>query len=609
MLRTDGLLETLKNVSRYGRWIVGGRLEPILDPATHAWRGWRGEVLEDLPSTGSMISVVCAVYNTDPWLLRACVESVVLQKYASWELLLVDDGSTRPETMATIEELAGRDPRIKVSRLPDNSGIATATNTGIRLATGTHVAFLDHDDLLHSEALARCASHLEGADLIYTDEDKITETGLHFDAVYKPSWSPRLLLSKNYVNHLVLVRLELLTELGGLRDDVPGAQDLDLLLRLSELPLNVVHIPDVLYHWRSTETSVAQSPQAKQYAEASGLRAVADAISRRGWDGDASLGTGAPFDYRVRWRARPDTPLVKIVIPTRDRVDLLAEVVDGVLHRTDGVRTHVVVVDNGSRDGDAIAYLDDLSNRPDVTVHRVDDSFNYSALCNQGAAVGPKAEFLLFLNNDIEIVHRNWLQQLLGWMVDPQVSAVGSKMVYPDGRIQHAGVVLGMGGMAEHFAAGLPDAPRLGMHHDQAREVSCVTAACVLVRAKAFHAVGGFQELLPVDFQDVDLCLRLGEAGGVLIYDPTYPVVHLESVSRGVVPSSPYTVSRMLFWWSDKLKAEDPYYSPHLSLLSQDFGLRRPQESPTLFSKRLEPRYSIWVPLWRTEDGTSNNVT
>jgi GT2 family glycosyltransferase len=286
-----------------------------------------------------------------------------------------------------------------------------------------------------------------------------------------------------------------------------------------------------------------------------------------------------------------------VVIPTRDRVKLLRTSVTGVLQRTDGVGVHLVVVDNGSVKPKTLVYLEEIGARDDVTVVRHDDAFNYSRLINLGVGAGPETPAVLLLNNDIDIHHRPWLQQMAGWLADPGVVAVGTKLMLPNGLIQHAGVVTGIGGVAGHYALEWKDTPILGNLHDQAREVNCVTAACMLVRTEAFNAAGGFNEDLPIDFQDVDFCLRLRSAGGIIMYDPTYPLTHDQGATRGLHrASNAYTLTRMRFMWGDVIDAGDPYYNPNLTL--RDHSLR-----PAPLSRDTEQRRKRLQPRWTDNTG------
>ena len=604
-LRNEGLRRTTGKAARYTRrrlaapfrkrrWRLAPRTHRNVPTLRQEIRAYRRLRPLPEPDPGTLFSVVCPVFDTDPTMLRAAVRSVRRQTYPTWELLLVDDGSSAPGTRKALRRAARR-RRVRVLRVDANRGIAAATNLGIESAAGEYVVFLDHDDELAPTALEWCAACPPAADLVYSDEHKIDRRGRPSGAFHKPSWSPRLLLGLNYVNHLTCVRTDLLRRVGGLRPGFEGAQDHDLLLRLSEQTLTVAHLPNLLYRWRSWGGSVAGRAASKVAAEQAGLRALQEAIDRRGWNARAGLGAGSPFSYRVHWLPAHPAPLVKVVLPTRDRLRLLKAAVDGVLHRTDGVTVHLVVVDNGSAKPRTLEYLRRLAeDNPNVTVVRHDDAFNYSRLVNLGAGAGPEAPYLLLLNNDVVVHHRAWLQQMVGWMVDPAVTAVGTKLLFPDGRIQHAGVVTGIGGIAGHYALEWKDTPILGNLHDQAREVNCATAACLLVRASAWKELGGFNEDLPVDFQDVDFCLRLRtRLGGIILYDPTYPLTHDQGSTRGLQrASNAYTLTRMRFLWGEVIDAGDPYYNPHLTLLdhslraavlSRDAGLRR---------KRLRPRFT-----------------
>ena len=597
-LRRDGVVKTAVRVVR---WVLRRITAPFRPapkgdpppPTLERWLEMYGRLRPDPPVTGGpLFSVVCPVYDTDPKMLSAAVGSVRAQTYPVWELLLVDDGSTRPETLETLAAAAAADRRVRVLRHEENVGIGANTNRGIEAAGGEYVVFLDADDELAPTALEWCATATPRADIVYSDEYKIDARGAPSSPFFKPAWSPRLLLGLNYVNHLTCVRTTLLRDAGGFRPGFDGAQDHDLLLRLSEREPVVAHLPNLLYRWRSWPGSTAGRAGSKVWAEEAGLRALGEAIERRGWDAEAGLGAGAPFNYRVRWRPADPAPGVTVVIPTRDRLDLLREAVYGVLNLTDGADVHLVIVDNGSRLAETAAYLEELAADERVTVIRHDDAFNYSRLVNLGVAAGPGTPYVVLLNNDVVIHHRAWLSQLLGWMTDPRVAAVGTKLLFPDGRIQHAGVIVGLGGVAGHYALGHKEKPVLGNLHDQAREVDCVTAAAMLVRASAWREVGGFNEDLPLDFQDVDFCLRLREhARGIIVYDPTYPLTHDQGASRGNKgASSGYTISRMMFIWNGRLR-RDPYYNPHLTQVKHTLELGQIPAAEHHRRARLLPRF------------------
>jgi glycosyltransferase involved in cell wall biosynthesis len=592
---------TWRVVADYAKWKMHGSPVEILERASPTYEAWMGAYANLRPQRSIThpnvgFSIICPVYNTPPRLLNECVGSVLDQTHENWELILVDDASTSTTTREMLAAAQTRDRRIRLVTLDENGGIGAATNAGIGAAGNDYTVFMDHDDRLAPGALEWLSTCCPVADLVYTDEDKITEDGEHWGPFFKPSWSPRLLLGLNYINHLTCVRTSLLNDVGGILPGTDGVQDHDLLLRLSERDITVAHVPFVAYHWRAWSESVAGNPSSKVEVEARGLEMVQRAIDRRGWNARASLGDGAPFNYRVLFNEPVEQPTVKIIIPTRDHLRMLRQTVDGVFNRTDGIDFHLVVVDNGSVKPKTLAYLDALAHDHDnVTVVRIDDAFNFSVLCNAGAVAGPETPYLLFLNNDIEILHREWLQQLVGWLdADPGVVGVGAKLLFPDRSIQHAGVIIGFGGIAGHYAAREPNQPSLGNLHDQAREVACVTAACMLVRTEDFKTVDGFNETLHLDFQDVDFSLRLRtELGGELLYDPTYPMIHLESATRGSAgASNGYTVARMRFLWGDLLSSEDPYYSPHFSLNHHDFTLRDLPDDEGDLREHIEARWT-----------------
>ncbi|MGZ8786295.1 MAG: glycosyltransferase family 2 protein, partial [Acidimicrobiia bacterium] len=557
--REGGLRGLLATARSYGQWRLHGR---PTEAGSVAYEDWVAAYRDARPGnpggSDTLFSIICPVYDTPPDLLQECCDSVIGQTYGKWELLLVDDASNRADTRQLLEGVEQQDGRIRVITRSVNGGISAATNDGIAEASGTYLVFLDHDDRLVLTALEWIATCTPEADLVYTDEDKIDETGKRFAPFFKPAWSPRLLLGVNYLNHITCIRTDLVRQAGGLRSEFDGAQDHDLLLRLSDQPLNVAHIPHVLYHWRAWDESVAGMPSSKLHVEQRGIRAIQQAIDRRKWNATAGLGNGSPFNYRVHWKPLGDPPLVKIVIPTRDRVGLLKRALEGVFNRTDGVDVHVVIVDNGSVKPKTMDYLEYLvSSRDDVTVTRIDDAFNYSRLCNEGVRCGPETDYVLLLNNDVEVLHRRWLLQLSGWLRDPQVVGVGPKLRFSDGTIQHAGVILGFGGIAGHYGGYMPDHPQLGNLHDQAREVACLTAACLLVRKRAFEDVRGFDERYWNGYEDIDLCFKLQEKGGKLVYNPESVLIHHESVSGPERFSKiPKNISLLHQKWLGKIKPD-----------------------------------------------------
>jgi GT2 family glycosyltransferase len=526
-----------------------------------------------------LISVVVPVYRPPIEYLRAALESVRRQTYARWELCLAD-ASDCAEISRLLRELAARDPRVRLRELPENLGIAGNTNAALALARGDFVAFLDHDDELAPFALFEVASALAAspdADLVYSDEDKLDARGRRTQPHFKPDWSPEHLLSRNYVCHLAVVRRTLLEDLGGLRLGFDGAQDHDLILRVSERTKRIVHVPEVLYHWRMHAGSAAQTADAKPDASEAGRRAVEEHLRRVGTPAEVTH-REVPGLYRVRYRLG-ERPLVSAIIPNRDQAARLRRCLDA-LRDNDDANLEVLVVENGSTRDETFELYREVAGR---TGHRLlawKEPFNYSAV-NNHAARHARGELLLFLNNDVEGVHRSWLAPMVELAVQPGVGAVGAKLLYPDRTIQHGGVIIGMQGAAGHSHLRFPaDAPgymrRLRFPHN----CSAVTGACLLVPRRVFEQVGGFDEAFELAFGDIDLCLVIRRAGYRIVWTPDAELVHHESSTRGYedTPEKRLRFGREveLFArkWRDTLAAGDPYYSPHFSLDRCDWVLR-----------------------------------
>jgi GT2 family glycosyltransferase/LmbE family N-acetylglucosaminyl deacetylase len=547
-------------------------------------------LIEDIPSLEEarelldqmerkpLISIIMPTYNTQTEFLRQAIASVKGQMYPQWELCIADDGSDREETLNFLKGI--RDERIKIRFLSENGGISAASNAALETARGEYVTFLDHDDLLPPHALLKVAltinAHPE-ADIIYNDEDKIDEYGNHVEPFLKPDWSPDLFLSTNYVCHLLVYRKDLLDSTGGFRSDFDGSQDYDLLLRATEKTGNVYHIPHVLYHWRKTSTSCASDSQAKPEAAQAGIRALQGAMERRNIAAQILPGP-FPTTYRVNYSLRGH-PRVGVIIPNKDKIDLLSKCIGSLTAKTGYENYEIIIVDNGSREENTRAYYKELEEKHGVRILSFPHPFNFSAMNNLGAQ-DATGEYLLFLNNDIEIVHGEWMEALLEHSQRKEVGAVGAKLLFPDRKIQHAGVILGVGGVANHAFMGLPDDEPgyFGFPH-LIRNVSAVTAACLMMRKEVFEEVGGFDEThLPVAFNDVDLCLRVRRAGYLIVYTPYAKLIHHESSTRGkediYTPRFVQETQYMKKKWGELL-AEDPYYNPNLSLDATDFRPRR----------------------------------
>jgi GT2 family glycosyltransferase len=484
-----------------------------------------------------LVSILCPVYRPDHGAFLEAIDSVIGQSYRNWELILVDDAGKDDRITASLNRLARADRRIRVFAQAKNGGISAATNRALAEARGEVIAFFDHDDLLDPLALevmlrARTAT---GARLLYSDEDKINPGGHVSEPNFKPDFNYRLLLDQNYICHFVLADAALVRESGGFDTRYDGAQDHEFLLRLTEMlgAHEIHHVPEILYHWRISETSTAGSAAAKPQAALAGEAAVAAHLKRRQIPAKVAR-RGALTCYRTRFGFRDD-PGVSILIPFRDHIDLTRQCVKAIRAHTAGVKFEIILLDNWSQSLEAEKFCAEQANHPDTRVLRIAEPFNYSRINNRGAQAAAYP-FLLMLNNDVFVSHPDWLRTLLNEaLADPSVGAVGAKLLYPNGTVQHAGVVIGVGGIAEHAFRGIPgDGPGYLARAISTADVGAVTAACMLVRREAFDRVGGFDEAeLTVAFNDVDLCIKLREAGYRIVFTPDCIAEHRESLSRG----------------------------------------------------------------------------
>lgn len=551
---------------RYGIWVRKN------EPKKVQWKFqaiWATKFLSYRPK----FSIIMPVYNTLPSHLAAAVESVRAQSYPFWELCIADDGSTDVAVKDRLREYAARDQRIKVKFLAHQLGIAGASNAALDLATGEFVAFLDHDDELAPWALYEVARTLNAEpdlDIVYSDEDKLDESGQRTDPFFKPEFSPETLLGMNHIGHLLVVRRRLIEEVGRFRPGFDGSQDYDLVLRLTERTPRVRRVPKVLYHWRQAPGSVARDISAKSYAVKAAVQAIEDALRRRGLAG--TVEPLWPGLYRVRWQLR-DQPLVSIIIPVRDRVDVFKRAVNSIFEKSTYRNWELLIVDNRSCEPATLDFFAELSTLPNVRILKYDAPFNFSRI-NNLAATEARGGVLLFLNNDIEVVTPNWLEELLGFALQPEIGAVGAKLLLPDGRIQHGGVVLGLSGGADHAFYGLPaDQPGYFGLAMVARNCSAVTAACLMTRREVFEKVGGFDPALDVAFNDVDLCLRVLAAGYRVVWTPFAVLYHYESSTRR--KAHPIENTRyFLRKWADLIRRGDPYYNPNLALDRFDFNIK-----------------------------------
>ncbi len=515
------------------------------------------------------ISIVTPVFNTPVAWLTECVESVLAQAYEKWELILVDDNSTDPETLKVLHALGARDSRIVVANNEKKQGgISAASNRGLALAEGEWVGFLDHDDLLEPDALFHNVKWLQDhrdADLIYSDEDKLTEQG--FDSpIFKPDWSPDYFLSCNYICHFTLIRRELLRKIGGFRSEFDGAQDYDLFLRIIEQTSRIDHIPRVLYHWRRSLASTADNIRRKPGSLETGRLALEAHLERQKESGHVTV-DWSTHAYWIK-RQLTEAKRISIIIPVRDRVDLLVRCLDSLTSKTNYAPYEIVVVDNDSQSEEARTYFSHFKHK----LLRYSGPFNFSAI-NNFAVEQTDSPWLLFLNNDTEVIEGDWLTMMAEQVQRFEVGAVGSRLLYQDDTVQHAGIVVGVGGIAEHAFRGWPaEAPGVCRQLQTTRNYSAVTGACLLTRREVFDEVGGFdEERLPVTFSDVDLCLKIRRAGYRIVYVPFAKLYHHESGTRRPAVE-PLETEVMRERWPDVLE-HDPYYNPNLSRERADFSL------------------------------------
>ena len=532
------------------------------------------------------ISIVVPLYKTPEKYLLQLVESVKAQTYPNWELCLSDGSGENSPLTSFLKSLEAGDERIKVAYNEQALQISENTNAGIEIATGAYIAFADHDDELTPHALFECVKALNKdrkIRLIYSDEDKMSMDGhKFFQPHFKPDYNPDLLCTVNYICHLFVVQREILDQVGTFRKEFDGAQDYDFIFRCVEAvdPSEIYHVTKILYHWRCHEDSTAENPESKTYAFEAGKRAIEEHYHRTGIKAEVYQGEFLGL-YRTRF-LRDYDPLISIIIPNKDHIEDLKRCMDSIDQKSSYKNYEYIIVENNSTDEKTFQYYKDLeAENPKAHVVYWDKEFNYSAINNYGATFA-KGEYILLLNNDTEIINETCLEELLGYCMRSDVGAVGARMYYEDDTIQHAGVVIGFGGIAGHCFVLQPRGTTGYCHRIIcAQDYSAVTAACMLVKKSAFDEVGGLTEELAVAFNDIDFCMKLREAGYLIVYNPYAELYHYESKSRGL-EDTPEKVARFnkemqIFErrWPDILRNGDPYYNPNLTLKSQDFSLRR----------------------------------
>ncbi|EPZ0322608.1 glycosyltransferase family 2 protein [Citrobacter freundii] len=531
-----------------------------------------------------LISVVMPVYNPEEVYLRACIDSVLEQSYPYWELCIADDKSPKEHVQRVLREYEAKDKRINVVYRQQNGHISAASNSALEIAKGDFVALLDHDDALPEHALLFMAQTIHSqpnARILYSDEDKLNAKGERFEPHFKSDWNPDLFFSQNYVSHLGVYHHDLLKKISGFRLGVEGSQDQDLLLRcLPHVQADqIVHIPRVLYHWRTVEGSTALASGEKSYTTDAGIKALQDYFATRQPGVKVEAGR-VPNTYRVCYPIPEPAPLVSLLIPTRDRRSLTETAVRSILEKSTYTNYEILILDNGSVEAETLEFFSQIQEEDHrVKVLAYDYPFNYSAINNFGARHA-KGTIIGLINNDIEVINPEWLTEMVSHSLRPEIGCVGAKLYYPNDTLQHGGVILGIGGVANHSHKHFSRThPGYFARLVCTQNYSAVTAACLLIRKEIFDAVEGLdEENLKVAFNDVDFCLKVREAGYRNLWTPYAELYHYESISRGA-EDSPEKIARftrevnfMKSKWG-KLLEIDPFYSQNLTQSREDFTI------------------------------------
>ncbi|WBA17124.1 glycosyltransferase family 2 protein [Salinivibrio kushneri] len=529
-----------------------------------------------------LISIVVPIYNPEKELLEACIDSVLAQSYSNWQLCLADDCSPEPHVREVLEKYQQLDARINIVFREKNGHISAASNSALEVAQGEWTALLDHDDELHEHALfhvVKAINKQPDVALIYSDEDKIDEHGQRRDPHFKSDWNLDLLYSQNYVSHLGVYKTDIVKKIGGFRVGYEGSQDYDLLLRYSrEIDHDkIVHIPKVLYHWRMVEGSTAMGAGEKSYTTDAGIKALKDHFSALGQAVTVERGMHENI-YKVNWMIEED-PLVSLIIPTHNGHEITKQAIDSIIDKSTYRNFEILLVDNNSNDPDTLAYFNEVDQHEQVKVLRYPYPFNYSAI-NNYAVKQAAGDIIGLVNNDVEVINPEWLTEMVSHAQRPDIGCVGAMLYYPSDVIQHAGVIVGLGGVAGHSHKHYPRGS--GGYFNRLKVIqnySAVTAACLLVRRVVFEQVNGLNETdLTVAFNDVDFCLKVKEAGYRNLWTPYAELYHYESISRGA-EDNPEKIKRFMSeveymkrsWLTHEIP--DPHYNANLTLAREDFTM------------------------------------
>ncbi|HNF71209.1 MAG TPA: glycosyltransferase family 2 protein [Chitinophagaceae bacterium] len=529
-----------------------------------------------------LISIVMPVYNTPPRYLKAAIESVRMQLYDRWELCIADDCSTHPGVKRILKAYEAKDQRIRVTYRKENGHISATSNTALEMTRGEYIHFMDHDDLLTINCVWEIAKAIQEnpeAGIIYSDEDKIDERNFHQSAYFKPDWSPDHLLAKNYIGHVCVIQKKLIQQVGAFRLGFEGSQDYDLLLRCTEQTHHIINIPKVLYHWRIHSLSAAQGEDVKPYAYIAAKKALEEAIHRRGLKGRVrylNLLRGYRIDFDIQ---KPGW--VDIIIPTKDQTELLKNAVDSIFKHTSYKQFRITILNNNSHTKEFASFCEEYPKKYPGQVQIVDAHFpfNFSKLMNTGVSI-TRGDYVLLLNNDVEVTEPDWLKTMVSFAQQKHIGAVGARLLYPDDTIQHAGVIVGLGGIAGHaFTGQYKEDPGYFNLIQTVNNFSAVTAACLMVRRDVFNEVGGMDITFEVEYNDVDFCLKLQQAGYYNVYVPQVELYHYESATRGHPHQSKASYERHLkemalfkSKWQTVID-RDPFYNPNLNLGVHDFSM------------------------------------
>lgn len=531
-----------------------------------------------------LISILVPVYNTPEAFLKQMIQSVRKQTYSNWELCIANANPSQKSVTDILSIASQKDKRIKVVDVPENKGISQNTNAALEIASGEYVGLLDHDDLLALDALyeiVKAINEKGRPEVLYTDEDKVTtDLSEHFQPHLKPEFNLDLLRANNYICHFFVAKQSLIEDAGAFRAEYNGAQDYDFILRCTEKAKGIVRVPKILYHWRVHKASTADNPASKMYAFDAGKRALQEHLKRCNTKGKVSHTKDLGF-YRVQYEVAGN-PLISIVIPNKDEVDSLENCLQSI-RKSAYQNYEIIIVENNSEDEKIFAYYEKIKSERVKIIHWKQE-FNYSAINNFGVKHA-KGDYILLLNNDVEIIQPNWLEEMLSNCQRKEVGIVGAKLYYPDDTIQHAGIVIGIGGIAGSMFVGLPRAYSGYLHKANLQQsLSAVTAACMMVKRSVYEEVRGLEETLKVAFNDVDFCLRVRKAGYLVVYDPYVELYHYESKSRGTEDTKEKIrrfqseIEYMRSHWLPVIKEGDPAYNPNLTLTKWDYSLKNNQK-------------------------------